>query len=285
MREEQDLIAHWFKGLIMNVQVLVAAMHQTDHSLLEKMNIHSDAIIGNQCEENRIENMQWNGHKIQYYSFAERGVGLNRNNSLMRADGDICLFADEDMRYYDDYAQIVKRAFEERPDADAIVFNIDIKGPNMGSRRNVASKRVRWFNALSYGASRLAVKTDSVKRENIMFHRCFGGGTMFSCGEDTLFIVDMLKHKLKIYTYPATIAQVDQNTSTWFSGYNKKYLYDKGVLFRAISKRWCSLLCLQALIRHSQMYKEAGLRFWEAYSFMKLGSKGFEKLVQYPDDI
>lgn len=30
----------------MTLQVLVAAMHQTDHSLLEKMNIQSDAMIG-----------------------------------------------------------------------------------------------------------------------------------------------------------------------------------------------------------------------------------------------
>ena len=83
----------------MKVQVLVAAMHQKDHSLLEKMNIRSDAIVANQCDRNEFEDFTWNGHKIRYLSFAERGVGLNRNNALMRATGDICLFADDDMRY------------------------------------------------------------------------------------------------------------------------------------------------------------------------------------------
>jgi glycosyltransferase involved in cell wall biosynthesis len=95
-----------------NIQVLVAAMHQKDHSLLEKMHIKTDAIVANQCEHNSIEDFEWNGNKIRYLNFAERGVGLNRNNALMRATGDICLFADDDMVYVDDYVEKVKSAFE-----------------------------------------------------------------------------------------------------------------------------------------------------------------------------
>lgn len=265
----------------MRVQVLVAAMHQKDHSLLEKMNIQSDAIIGNQCDENRTEDFVWNGHNIRYLSFAERGVGLNRNNALLRADGDICLFADDDMRYCDGYVATVERAFWERPDADAIIFNIDTIGKTLGSRRNEKSKRVRWYNALSYGAARLAVKNSSVRRENLSFHRCFGGGTMYSCGEDTLFIADMLKHGLRIYTNPTVIAQVDQSTSTWFSGYNKKFLYDKGALFQAVSRKWAGLLCLQDLLRHPQLYRTAGLSFRKAWALMQQGRKGFAALRPY----
>ena len=33
----------------MRIQVLVAAMNQVDYSLPEKMNLQTDAIIGNQC--------------------------------------------------------------------------------------------------------------------------------------------------------------------------------------------------------------------------------------------
>jgi len=81
----------------MKIQVLVAAMNQTDHSLLEHMNIKSDAIIGNQCAYNNVEHFEWNGHDITYLNFAEKGVGLNRNNALMRAEAEVCLFADDDM--------------------------------------------------------------------------------------------------------------------------------------------------------------------------------------------
>ena len=267
----------------MKIQVLVAAMHQKDHSLLDKMNIRCDAIIGNQCDENRVEQFEWNGHQISYLSFSERGVGLNRNNTLMRAYGDICLFSDDDMCYRDDYVEIIQKAFCEIPEADGIIFNIDILGNNIGSRRNTVSKRVHWYNALSYGTARLAVKTSSIKRENIAFHSCFGGGTIFSCGEDTLFIVDMLKCGLKIYTYPIAIANVDQSSSTWFFGYNKKLIHDRGVLFRAISRRWAAVLCLQDLLRPPYIYMKAGLSFGEAWKLMKQGRKDFSTLTPYKE--
>lgn len=73
----------------MSVQVLVATMHQEDHSLLQKMNIQTNAIVCNQCGRNRFESFEYKGHSIRWLSFAERGVGLNRNNALMRAVNDV----------------------------------------------------------------------------------------------------------------------------------------------------------------------------------------------------
>ena len=115
---------------IMRIQVLIATMKQHDHSLLETMNIQPEAVVGNQCERNEIEHFKFQGHDVAWYSFAERGVGLNRNNTLMRADADVCLFADDDMVYVDSYPKIVKNAFDELPDADIIVF--DLKYPHLG---------------------------------------------------------------------------------------------------------------------------------------------------------
>ena len=69
----------------MEIQVLVAAMNQKDYSLLDKMNIKTDVIVGNQCDENAVSDFEYNGHTVKWLSFCERGVGLNRNNALMRA--------------------------------------------------------------------------------------------------------------------------------------------------------------------------------------------------------
>ena len=43
-------------------------------------------------------------------------------NALMRADADICLFADDDMVYEDNYVEIIENAFRDNPYADVIVF-------------------------------------------------------------------------------------------------------------------------------------------------------------------
>ena len=213
----------------MRVQVLVAAMHQEDKSLLEKMNIQSDAIISNQCAHNSVEDIEWNGHAVRYLNFAERGVGLNRNNALMRADGDICLFADDDMRYCDGYAETISKVFEEIPDADVIVFNLIEQVPT----RYVIPKttRLNYLNFLRYGTARVAVRNASVRKHGIYFNQCFGGGTEHCHGEDNLFLADCLKKGLKAYAVPVFLAELTEDRqSSWNTGYDEKYLRDQGII-------------------------------------------------------
>lgn len=248
----------------MKVQVLVAAMHQKDHSLLEKMNIQSDAIVANQCDHDSIENFEWNGYKIRYLNFAERGVGLNRNNALMRADGDICLFADDDMVYTDDYVQVVTKAFEQCPDADVLIFNLiePVK------TRCVIEKvsKVNYLNFLRYGTARVAIKQASVRKHGIFFNQCFGGGTEHCHGEDNLFLAACLQKGLKMYAIPAFIAELtEERPSSWNAGYDEKYLRDQGVLYRTMSRRLWKLLCLQDAVRH---HREYGRKPLEVYRLM-----------------
>lgn len=248
----------------MKVQVLVAAMHQKDHSLLEKMNIQSDAIVANQCDHDSIENFEWNGYKIRYLNFAERGVGLNRNNALMRADGDICLFADDDMVYTDDYVQVVTKAFEQCPDADVLIFNLiePVK------TRCVIEKvsKVNYLNFLRYGTARVAIKQASVRKHGIYFNQCFGGGTEHCHGEDNLFLAACLQKGLKMYAIPAFIAELtEERPSSWNAGYDEKYLRDQGVLYRTMSRRLWKLLCLQDAVRH---HREYGRKPLEVYRLM-----------------
>ena len=248
----------------MNVQVLIAAMNQRDKSLLEKMNIRSDAIVANQCDTNEIEDFTWNGHKIRYLSFAERGVGLNRNNALMRATGDICLFADDDMRYCDDYVQTVTTAFQRHPDADVIIFNLIEKIPT----RPIIQKesRVSWLNFLRYGTARVAVRNSAIQANGIYFNQCFGGGTPHCHGEDNLFLADCLKKGLKMYAIPAFIAELtEERSSSWDVGYNEKYLRDQGVLYRTMSRRFWRLLCLQDALRHQGIYQR---KWMDSYRLM-----------------
>lgn len=264
------------------ITVLVAAMNETDFSLVEKMNIQTDALVGNQCDRHSRDDFETDGRKITYFNTKERGVGLNRNTTLLRAPEGIVLFADDDMVYQDGYESMIRKAYEELPDADGIIFNIEMSGSQMGRRQNSKIKRVRFYNALNYGAARLSARTTALKREHITFSTCFGGGTMYSSGEDTLFIVDMLKHGMKLYTYPAVIATVDQTTSTWFKGYTPRYYHDKGALYRAISKKGALLLGLQALIRHRE-YKESGLTFREALGQVRRGIKAYDTLSPYKE--
>ena len=82
---------------VKTLETLVSALGQQVGTLAEKMNLQSDAIIINQGEENSYQEYEYRGNHIRGYSFAERGVGLSRNNALLRGRADILLFSDEDI--------------------------------------------------------------------------------------------------------------------------------------------------------------------------------------------
>ena len=256
----------------MNLQVLVSTMHQNDYNLMDKMRLQSDSIVINQCERNEIVEFEYNGNEIKFYSFAERGVGLSRNNALMRATACICLFADDDMVYVDGYKDIIIKAFKENPRADVIVFNVISTDPNRQAYQNKKRRRIRWFNSLRYGTFRIAIRTDEIRKKNIYFSLLFGGGARYSAGEDVLFIITCLKRGLRIYAEPKLIGYVSHEDSTWFKGYTDKFFYDRGVLFSAISPMWAKVLCLQFAVRKRKLFKnDKGTK--DAFKLMIQGTK------------
>jgi glycosyltransferase involved in cell wall biosynthesis len=259
------------------IQVLVATMHQCDFSKVEEMKIATDVLFANQADRNEIEIKYDDAFEARMVTTPGRGVGCNRNLALAHATGHNLVLADEDVVYRQGYAQMITNAFRVHPDADAIVFNIDTIGASIPSRKNHESKRVRIYNALNYGAVRVAVRRKSLLRARISFSGFFGGGAMYSSGEDTLFICDMLRRGFKIYTSGDTIAVVDQRESTWFRGYNEKYLYDKGALNRAVFPAFPRLFCLMYLIRHPEVCREAGLSLTQAMGLMCRGIKGYSE--------
>lgn len=251
------------------VEVLVAAMHQSDHSLLQKMHIETDAIVGNQCDSDSVDRFCWKGNRIIYLNFSERGVGLNRNNALIRARGDICLFADEDMVYEKGYAVKVKKAFSALSDADVILFNIYETPVTRYVIRH--TERVWWHNFLRYGAVRIAFRREAILNNGIYFNQNFGGGCRYQHGEDTIFLASCLARGLKLYAVPVYLATLTEGSiSTWREGYNEKYFSDQGRLYQAISKRWWKLLCLQDAVRHQDIYRQD----WKKSFYQMLDQKG-----------
>ncbi|HAH71451.1 MAG TPA: hypothetical protein DCL74_07200, partial [Succinivibrionaceae bacterium] len=171
----------------------------------------------------------------------------------------------DDMRYVDGYEKIVENAFLSHPDADIIIFNLKEKKPT----RYIIKKeeKVGYLNYLRYGAARIAVKLKSVRENGIYFDQCFGGGTEHCHGEDNIFLTDCLKAGLKIYAVPVTLAELtEERESTWNAGYDDKFLRDQGALFKAISRKYWKLLCLQDALRRSKRYY--GIAWKKAYKKM-----------------
>lgn len=241
----------------MNIQTLVVTTKQQDHSLPEKMNIRTDAVIGNQCGRDEVTEFAYNGHTMRYVSSALQGVGANRNHTLMHAQGEICVLADDDMTFLPEYEKTVEEWFTKLPDADILIFNLE------GGKKRYKHTAVCRINRLNYGkfgAARLAFRLQPVRFAGVMFNTMFGGGCEYSCGEDTLFLRDCLRKGLKIYGVPASLASIVDGDSTWFHGYTDKFFFDKGVLYCALHKNMAGIHALVHCLRYRKKYKDYGWR-------------------------
>lgn len=228
------------------LQVLVATMHQKDLSIVEKMNIRCSVVVANQADRNEI----LVDGDLKMITTTTRGVGLNRNIALLASDGDILLFADDDVVYNDDMPQAVTAAFQENPQADVLIFGMDmVKNGSVYERRHLKKHRLFVFNAMRFGTCRMAIRRQSLLRANVFFHQNFGGGCPFSSGEDSLFLKACFDRGLKVYSHEYVLGTCDKDTSTWFVGYNEKFFYDKGILMRCLFPRIPHLMALYFAIR------------------------------------
>lgn len=243
----------------MTVQVLVATMHQTDHSLLERMNIQTDVVVINQCDIDSVERFIFRGHSVLWISMTERGVGLSRNTALMRATGDILLFADDDVSYLDGYADIIASFFEKHTHCDFATFNLESQNQERIEKLTLKDYRLHWYNSMKFGTFRLAIRKNSIRKTRVCFSHMFGGGTIYQSGEDTLFIQECLKKGLRGMASSIHIGTVLQRTSTWFKGYNEKYYHDRGVLMRQVFGMMSYPLTMMHILKNPNQYKDIGL--------------------------
>ena len=262
----------------MTFQVLLATVSQTDDSVLSRMGVCSDCIVCNQrADQTAYRQYEREGHTVRWYDFEETGVGLNRNNALFRASGEICLLADDDVRYVDGYEQIILDAFQNHPKADMILFNLF--DPNGEKRsREVRPRRVHRYNCGRYGSVRIAFRRQAVIRNAISFHLMFGGGARFTAGEDTMFLRDCIRKGLVVIAVPECILQLtDERPSTWFFGYDRKFFEDFGASYFYHYGRLARIVTLIQLVRKRKAWRSE-YSLSEQWRFANDGIDAFRRL-------
>lgn len=266
------------------LQLLVATMNLTDIiGLCDKMHIASDALIINQSDCVKYECLFYHGYKIECYTFAERGLSRSRNNALLRCTGEILCIADDDMVYTDTYREDIINEFQKHPEADALVFNVTALNDERSGKPIEKYARVGKRESREYGSVHIAIRKRALIGKNVYFNTLFGSGATYSCGEDTLFLKELIEKDLKLYKTPIRIASVDMSDSTWFKGYNEKYFKDKGALIEAAYPRCSYLLAILQSVRNSKKslgsYKKAA----KLFSYYTSGITDYRKVISGGD--
>ncbi|MCI9437331.1 MAG: glycosyltransferase family 2 protein [Lachnospiraceae bacterium] len=255
----------------MKVEVLASVMNEDFSALVRRMRLESDAVLINQCDRLGYEELAEEGYRLRFFSFPDRGVGRSRNEAIMRAEGDICLFSDADIVYEPGYADAIAKEFVRRPDADMILFNVMVEEARK-TYHITKRKRVHWYNCGRYGAVSFAVRRESLLSSGVTFSLLFGGGARYGSGEDSLFLKEFMKKGYSVYTAPVTIARETAGASSWFQGYDGKFFADKGVLYRYLYGRLANVMALRFLLAHREkLCAEMTVR--QAYRWMRTGWK------------
>ncbi len=261
-------------------EILCATMNQTDFSKIKEMNIKSNVVFANQAGRNEFSQIEFGGKTAKMVTTDTIGVGKNRNLSLIHASGDICLFADDDVRYSDDAEEKILKEFENHPDADVIIFHFESTNHDRTDTRYNKTKKRSRFSKAPWGCYRIAFKLDSIKKCNIWFTTLFGGGCIFPSGEDSMLLSDMKKNGMVLYTSKETIGTVSHQTSTWFTGYDEKFFYAKGVYYQATRPKTIHIWMLYAAIK---FFKNGDLSFKKKLTWINHGKKGYKKMLSYDD--
>ena len=189
-----------------SMELLVATMNLTDIiGLCDKMHIASDALIINQSDCVKYECLFYHGYKIECYTFAERGLSRSRNNALLRCTGEILCIADDDMVYTDTYREDIINEFQKHPEADALVFNVTALNDERSGKPIEKYARVGKRESREYGSVHIAIRKRALIGKNVYFNTLFGSGATYSCGEDTLFLKELIEKDLKLYKTPIRI--------------------------------------------------------------------------------
>ncbi len=248
------------------LQILVTTMHQTDFRKIEQMNIRSDVVFANQADRYGYEFTNVNGFKAEMVTTATRGLSKNRNLAIEYSapDADYIMFSDDDLVFSDNYEELILKEFEAHPKACVIKFNLY----DMSKTRKISMKKIEHYkkatrlNVSSSGVCGLVIRRQALIKYNLRFNEYFGTGTENYCGEDSIFLQEIINKKIPFYLSPIEIAGIDQTETSWFEGYNDKYFRVTGRAFATMYPKASKLLAIRSSYRFSKR-KNCNMKFKE----------------------
>lgn len=239
----------------MGPEVLLSAMHLDNEDYIDTLNIHSDCVVINQCDRECIRTSERDRNtrefRVCYVETKERGLSKSRNMALLHAKGPVCILCDNDVEYVSDYDRIINDAFLRHKDADVIVFFV--KRPERQVPVFTKDKRMGYLSVLKIFSPEIAFRKDCVS--GIRFDELFGAGAKYFQGEENIFLYECLKRGRKIVYVPEMIAQVRDEESTWFKGFDREFFISRGANYAAMSRLFSLVLIMQYALRKKSKYR------------------------------
>lgn len=244
----------------MTLEVLLSCMHQKDDGIITRSNLGKvKTLVVDQCDIAEDEMVEIN-HLHRLYHTNTRGLSVSRNLAIQNAQADICLLSDDDEIFVDALEERISRAYERFPEADLIIFQLSNRYKKLGDR----PRQLRKYDLLRVASWQISFRLSSVK-DQILFDPLLGAGTGNGGGEENKFLLDCWRAGKKIFFVPEIIAEgINDSGSTWFSGWNKSFFYNRGKTTRYILGLPVSLAyAVYFLLGKRRLYRDE-ISVWDA---------------------
>lgn len=267
-----------------NLEILLSTMHKTSLSFLDNM-FHSktlgevNILIINQTVESKTLNSDSN--QIKVINSFDNGLPQSRNMALQNATGEICLIADDDVSYVENFKEIILSSFKKNKDADIITFQME---DNNGNLFRDYQDIVRHTKDTVYTANSvvIAFRLQSV-RQKVNFNPYFGLGASFEVADEYVFLRNAIDKGLSVYFQPKVILRhpefsSGQDVSSDRLIYGRSALYYKYYGFRAYFRIAKHILrtFIDGELSFSEIIPKFGIAFNGIRDYKQLLKQGLE---------
>lgn len=157
------------------------------------------------------------------------GLPKSRNLAINNASKPICLFADDDVTYTNNFDKMIIKAFNSNRDASIITFNHQRLGLDYPHKKDYFGYLHNKTTIEKVCSVEIGFKLNDIKKKNIFFDDHFGLGTYFETADEFLFLRSCLKANQKLYYHPEVILFHPLNSSGESQG-NDRVIYARAAL-------------------------------------------------------
>lgn len=196
-------------GTEVTLEILVSTMNRNSLDFLAPMFINNNIfdlniLVVNQTSKDCL--LISDSPNIRVINSFETGLSKSRNLAIENAIGSICLLADDDAVYIEQFAEKILHAFKNNQNCDVITFKtLTTEGkPYWNYPNKVVNVKSFYRKILSI---EIAFKTQSIKENNLKFNEQFGLGSTFQDGENVFFFNEIFRRNLESKFVPEFIVE------------------------------------------------------------------------------
>lgn len=262
-----------------SIGVLVSTLNERYvnlNNLLQEERENVKYIICHQVTDGKnYDNIFSGRNDVAYYQIRDRGLSKSRNICISKADTDVCLIADDDIKYLPGAFDRIIQDFADL-NADLICYKTML--PDSKPMRSYPIDRLEIRSLRSHRPCSIEIAFRRKSVASIAFDERFGLGAVFPMGEELIFINEAVVSGLKIVFVPEFIVIHPAETTATSRHVNKALVVATGAYYAKLYG--CvlgSVLCARLALKMRKHYN-SHTSVWQYFRLLMTGVTKFNRL-------